>query len=240
MTEPNIALLRKSGEYLLALTRLGDDNQWWATSVTGKPFRFSNQQVVCETDLVVKANDFPDWLNSVERIAAEINLKETWKVVLGEIPGLSLTDLADLVWVSPIKDVQIGALLLCLYRPGLNYFKVAGVTFTPLSEEEVATQIKHRMRQQESKDEEVSFVTWLGGPTETKQLTDRQLGWLELLRRYATEGDSSDVAKTAKEWLRKVQHSNEPRRLAFDLLVRQRHLDRNERSVYRRRVGLGE
>ena len=100
MTEPNIALLRKGGEYLLALTRLGDDNQWWATTATGKPFRFTKQQVVCETDLAVGANDFPDWLDSVERVVEEINLKETWKVVLGEVPGLSLTDLAGLISVS--------------------------------------------------------------------------------------------------------------------------------------------
>ena len=234
MNDPNIALLHKAGGYSLALTRLGDDGQWWATTATGKPFRFTIQQLVWKTDMTVVDEEYPDWLESVERTVSGVNLEEAWKVVSGEIPGLSLTDLADLVWSSPIKDIHIGALLLCLYRPGLHYFKITGITLSPLSEEDVASQINRRKKQEETEGEEDAFVAWLGGANESKQLTDRQLDWLDLLRRYAIEGDSSDVAKSAKYWLRRVRHTNEPRRLAFELLVRQGQLDEDEFLALRR------
>ncbi|MEE2656785.1 MAG: ribonuclease catalytic domain-containing protein [Chloroflexota bacterium] len=228
MAEPNIALLRKGGEYLLALTRLGADNRWWATTAAGKPFRVTKQQFVLETDITVSDTDLAHWLESAEQSAADIDLEEAWKVVLGEVPGLSLTDLSELVWTSPVKDFQIGALLLCLYRPVLRYFQVIGIKLMPLSEEDVTAQKERQEKKQRSAEEESSFIAWLAGAMEPTNLTHRQLEWVEMLRLYVIQGDSSNGAKAAKGWLRQVQHTNDPQHLAFDLLVRQGELDEDE------------
>ena len=59
MTTPHIALLRKSGRFILGLVRLGADNRLWATGSDGKPFRLSAQQLVWETGIEVADSALP-------------------------------------------------------------------------------------------------------------------------------------------------------------------------------------
>ncbi len=228
MAEPHIALLRKGGNHLLALTRVSADNRWWATAADGKPFRITRQQIVWETDVAVLDSGLAQWLGDAESLAADTNLGEAWNLVRGEVPGLSLSDLADLVWSSPVDGTHLGAMLLCLFTSSLRYFQPDGETLVPLTEEAVAQQIEKQGQQQEAADEESSFIAWLGGSSEIVELTPRQSAWVETLRQYAFDGDSSTAAKAAKGWLRQIQQSQDPQRLAFDLLVRQGELDEDE------------
>ncbi len=228
MAEPHIALLRKGGNHLLALTRVGADNRWWATAADGKPFRITRQQIVWETDVAVLDSGLAQWLVDAEGLAVDTNLEEAWNLVHGEVPGLSLSDLAELVWSSPVEGIHLGAMLLCLFTTPLRYFQPDGETLVPLTEEAVAQQIEKQGQQQMTADEESSFITWLGGSSDIVELTPRQLAWVETLRQYAFDGDSSTAAKAAKGWLRQIQQSQDPQRLAFDLLVRQGELDEDE------------
>lgn len=212
----------------MALTRVGADNRWWATAADGKPFRITRQQLVWETDIAVLDSGLAAWLGDAERLAAETDLEEAWKLVQGEVPGLSLSDLAELVWAPPIESIHLGAMLLCLFTASLSYFRPDGETLAPLTDEEVTKQIEKRDQQQQSFDEEAAFLAWLGGTSDVTEMTPRQTGWLETMRQYAFEGDSSTAAKAAKGWLRQIQQTQDPQRLAFDLLVRRGELDQDE------------
>ena len=234
MAEPHIALLRKGGNYILALTRVGSDNRWWATAADGKPFRITRQQLVWETDIAVIDSSLAQWLGDAQYLALETDVEEAWRVVQGEVPGLSLTDLAELVWPPPVESVQLGALLLCLFTAPLRYFQVDGLTLTPLSEADVAEQLERQGQQQQAVDEESTFIAWLGGASNIPEFTPRQTGWLETTRQYALEGDSSTAAKTVKGWLRQVQQTQDPQRQAFELLVRHGEMDEDEFFTLRR------
>ena len=234
MAEPHIALLRKGGLHILALTRVGADNRWWATAADGKPFRITRQQIVWETDIAILDSGLSQWIGEAEQVAAETDVEEAWKVVQGEVPGLSLTDLAELVWSPAVESVQIGALLLCLFTSPLRYFHPDGLMLTPLSEADVAQQIEKRAQQGQAVDEESSFIAWLGGTAEIDGWTHRQQSWLETVRQFAFEGDSSTAAKAVKGWLRQFPKTMDPQRQAFDLLVWRGEIDEDEFFTLRR------
>jgi exoribonuclease-2 len=238
MAEPHIALIRRGGLYILALTRVGADNRWWATGADGKPFRVTRQQFAWETDIVVLDSALAQWIGAAEQLATETNVEEAWRVVQGEIPGLSLTDLSELVWSPPVESVQLGALLLSLFAAPLRYFDADALTLKPLAEEEVTAQIERRDQHQQAANEESTFIAWLGGTSSTgndsAELTPRQLSWLETIRQYAVEGDSSTAAKAVKGWLRQVQQTQDPQKLAFELLVRRGEMDEDEFFTLRR------
>ncbi len=234
MAEPHIALLRKGGLHILALTRLGADNRLWATANDGKPFRITRQQIVWETEVAVLDSGLSQWIGEAEQLATETDVEEAWRVVQGEVPGLSLTDLAELVWSPPFESVQLGALLLCLFTSPLRYFQPDGLMLTPLSEDDVEQQRGKLDQKQQSVDEESSFITWLGGASKIVELTPRQQGWLETVHQYAFEGDSSTTAKAVKGWLRQVERTQDPQKQAFELLVKLGEIDRDEFFTLRR------
>ncbi len=72
MASPHIALLRKSGRFLLGLVRVGADNRLWATGSDGKHFRISQQQLIWETGIEVADNALPAWLLEAERLALSL------------------------------------------------------------------------------------------------------------------------------------------------------------------------
>ena len=149
MAEPHIALLRKGGLHSLALTRVGADNRWWATAADGKPFRITRQQIVWETDIGVLDSGLSEWICEAEQMATETDVEEAWRVVQGEVPGISLADLAELVWSPPVESIQLGALLLCLFTSPLRYFQPDGLMLMPLSQADVEQQReKHDQKQQ--------------------------------------------------------------------------------------------
>ena len=228
MAEPHIALLRKGKNQLLVLTRVGTDNRWWAIASDGKPFRITRQQIVWETDVAVLDTRLAQWLADAEEIASGIDLEEAWNLVQGEVPGLSLSDLAELVCTPPVEGIHLGAMLLCLFTSPLQYFQPDGDMLIPLTEEDVFQQIEKQGQQQQAADEEATFLDWLGGKSNGGELSPRQTSWVETLRQFALEGDSSTAAKASKNWLRKIQQTQDPQRLAFDLLVRQGELDQDE------------
>ena len=234
MAEPHIALLRKGGLHILALTRVGADNRWWATAADGKPFRITRQQIVWETDIAVLDSGLSAWIGEAERLASENDVEEAWRVVQGEIPGLSLTDLAELVWSPPVESVQCGALLLCLFTAPLRYFQPDGLMLTPMTEADVEQQREKLDQKRQSVDEESSFVAWLGGASEIAELTPRQQDWLETVRQYAFESDSSTTAKAVKGWLRQIERTQDPQKQAFDLLVSLGEVDQDEFFTLRR------
>ena len=234
MTEPHIALVRKGGLHILALTQIGADNRWWATAADGKPFRIARQQIAWETDIAVPDSGLSLWIGEAEQLASETDIEEVWRVVQGEVPGLSLTDLAELVWSSRVETVQLGALLLCLFTASLTYFQPDGLMLKPLSEADVGQQREKHTQQQQSLGEESSFIAWLSDASEVIELTQRQQGWVETVQQYAFEGDSSTSAKAVKGWLRQVARTQDPQKQAFDLLVERGEIDQDEFLTLRR------
>ena len=233
MTTPHIALVRKSGHFMLALVRTGADNRLWATGADGKPFRFSPQQLVWETAIHVADDALPAWLADAERLVADIDAAEAWDIVVDEVPGLSLEDLAGLVCEPPITEAQQAALLLGIFTADVQRFTPEPPSLRPRSREDVERQLARQEERRQSAGEEASFTAWLSGNADT-ELTGRQRGWLDTVVQYVAEGENSAVARAAKGWLRPVASGPDARRIAFDLLVARGVLDTDEFLTLRR------
>ncbi len=232
MADPHIALLRRGGRFILGLVRTGLDNRLWATAADNKPFRISAQQLVWETDITVGDGALPAWLADAERLSTELDATEAWDIVAGEVPGLTLDDLAGLVCAPPATDMQRAALLLGIFDADVQRFTPEPPNLVPRSRDDVARQMERLEARQKSAAEEAQFIAWLMG-TEA-ELSSRQLGWLDTLVQYAAEGDNSPAARAAKGWLRQIGSSPDPRRQAFDLLVARGTLDADEFLTLRR------
>ena len=219
MTTPHIALLRKGGRFMLGLVRLGADNRLWATGADGKPFRISPQQLVWETDFSVNDALLPSWLAEAGQLAGELDTEEAWDLVAGEVPGISLDDLAGLACQTPYQDVHQAALLLSVFTADVQRFTAEPPNLLPRSREDVKRQLIRREERQQSAEEEAQFTAWLAGSAGAGVLTPRQMQWLDTVRQYTVEGDNSTAARAAKVWLRQLENLPDPRRQAFDLLV---------------------
>ena len=232
MADPHIALLRKGGRFILGLVRTGLDNRLWATAADNKPFRISAQQLVWETDITVSDGALPAWLADAEQLSTELDATEAWDLVAGEVPGLTLDDLAGLVCAPPATDVQRAALLLGIFDTDVHRFTPEAPNLVPRSREDVARQMERLEARQESAAEEAQFVAWLTGAD--AELSARQLGWLDTLVQYAAEGDNSPAVRAAKGWLRQAGSAPDQRRQAFELLVARGALDADEFLTLRR------
>ena len=233
MTTPHIALVRKSGRFMLALVRTGADNRLWATGADGKPFRFSPQQLVWETAIHVADEALPAWLADAERLAADIDAADAWDLVVEEVPGLSLEDLAGLVCEPPVTEVQRVALLLGIFTADVQRFSPEPPSLRPRSREDVERQLARQEERRQSAGEEEAFTAWLSGNTGA-ELTERQRGWLDTIVQYVADGENSPVARAAKGWLRPLASGPDARRIAFDLLVDRGVLDADEFFTLRR------
>ena len=233
MTTPHIALVRKSGRFMLALVRTGADNRLWATGADGKPFRFSPQQIVWETAIHVADDALPAWLADAERLAADLDVAEAWDLVVDEVPGLSLEDLAGLACEPPITEGQQAALLLGLFTADVQRFSPEPPSLRPRSREDVERQRARQEERRQSAGEEAAFTAWLSGSTGA-ELTERQRQWLDTIVQYVAEGENSAVARAVKGWLRPVASGPDARRIAFDLLVDRGVLDADEFLTLRR------
>ncbi len=233
MTTPHIALVRKSGRFILALVRVAADNRLWATAIDNKPFRISRQQVVWETGITVADDALPAWLAEAERVAAEIDASEAWDLVVEDVPGLSLEDLAGLVCEPPFTDVQQAAVLLGLFTADVQRFAAEPPSLAPRSREDVERQLARLEERQQSAEEEAQFTAWLAGDSASEP-AGRQRQWLESLVQYVAEGENSTAARAAKGWLRPLAAGPDQRQTAFDLLVARGVLDADEFLTLRR------
>ena len=233
MASPHIALLRKSGRFLLGLVRVGADNRLWATGSDGKHFRISQQQLIWETGIEVADGALPAWLIEAERLSSELDAAEAWDLVVEDLPGLTLEDLAGLVCPLPITEIQQAALLLGLFTAEFQLFAAEPPNLRPRSRDDVARQVARKEEQQRSAEEEAQFAMWLVGST-AGELTPRQRQWLDMLVDYVAVGDSSTAARTAKGWLRPLGGGPDQRRTGFDALVARGVFDPDEFLTLRR------
>ena len=218
MTTPHIALLRKSGRFILGSVRLGADNRLWATGSDGKPFRLSAQQLVWETAIEVADDALPAWLVEAERLSTELDVAEAWDLVVEDVPGLTLEDLEGLACPQPFTEMQQAALLLGLFTADIQLFAAEPPNLRPRSRDDVSRQVARLEEQQHSAAEEAQFASWLAGST-SGELTPRQQQWLDMLVDYVAEGDSSNAARAAKGWLRPLGGGPDQRQTGFDALV---------------------
>ena len=233
MTTPHIALLRKSGRFILGLVRLGADNRLWATGSDGKPFRLSTQQLVWETGIEVADDALPAWLAEAERLSAELDVAEAWDLVVEDVPGLTLEDLEGLACPQPFTEMQQAALLLGLFTADIQLFAAEPPNLRPRSRDDVSRQVARLEEQQRSAVEEGQFASWLAGST-SGELTPRQQQWLEMVVDYVAEGDSSNAARAAKGWLRILGGGPDQRQTGFDALVARSVFDPDEFLTLRR------
>ena len=233
MTSPHIALLRKSGRHLLGLVRVGADNRLWATGSDGKHFRISQQQLIWETGIEVVDNALPAWLLEAERLSPELDAAEAWDLVVEDLPGLTLEDLAGLVCPLPLTEIQQAALLLGLFTAEFQLFAAEPPNLRPRSRNDVARQVAKQEEQQRSAEEEAQFAAWLAGSA-TGELTPRQRQWLDMVVDYVAVGDSSTAARAAKGWLRPLGGGPDQRRTGFDALVARGVFDPDEFLTLRR------
>ena len=233
MTTPHIALVRKSGQFMLALVRLGADNRLWATGADGKPFRVSPQQLVFETEIAVGDDALPAWLAAAEGLAGELDAAEAWDLVVEDVPGLSLEDLAGLACEQPVTDAQRAALLLSLFTGDVQRFTPEPPSLRPRSREDVERQTARLAERQQSAAEEAGFAAWLSGAARTV-LTERQREWLDTLVQYVAEGEGSTAARAAKGRLRPIAAGPDARQIAFELLAARGVLDADEFLTLRR------
>lgn len=233
MTTPHIALVRKSGQFTLALVRVGADNRLWATGADGKPYRISPQQLIWETDIAVADGALAAWLAEAGRLAGELDAAEAWDIVVEDVPGLSLEDLAGLACEQPVTDVQRGALLLSIFIADVQRFTPEQPSLRPRPRDDVERQLARLSERQQSAAEEAGFAAWLSGVARTV-LTERQRGWLDIVVQYVAEGEGSPAARAAKGWLRPIAAGPEARQIAFELLVARGALDADEFLTLRR------
>ena len=233
MTSPHIALLRKSGHFLLGLVRVGADNRLWATGSDGKHFRISQQQLIWETGIEVADGALPAWLMEAERLSPELDSAEAWDLVVEDLPGLTLEDLAGLVCPQPLTEIQQAALLLGLFTAEFQLFAAEPPNLRPRSRDDVARQVAKQEEQQRSAEEEAQFAAWLAGST-AGELTPRQRQWLDMVVDYVAVGDSSTAARAAKGWLRHLGGGPDQRRTGFDALVARGVFDPDEFLTLRR------
>ena len=233
MTSPHIALLRKSGRFLLGLVRVGADNRLWATGSDGKHFRISQQQLIWETGIEVADNALPAWLMEAERLSPELDAAEAWELVVEDLPGLTLEDLAGLVCPQPITEMQQAALLLGLFTAEFQLFAAEPPNLRPRSRDDVARQVAKQEERQRSAEEEAHFAAWLAGSA-AGELTPRQRQWLDMVVDYVAVGDSSTAARAAKGWLRPLGGGPDQRRTGFDALVARGVFDPDEFLTLRR------
>ncbi len=233
MTTPHIALVRKSGQFMLALVRVGADNRLWATGGDGKPFRISPPQLVWETSIVVGDDALGAWLAEAERLAGEVDAAEAWDILVDDVPGLSLEDLAGLACEQPVTDARQAALLLSLFAGDVQRFTPEPPSLRPRPRDDVERQLARLADRQQSAAEEAGFAAWLSGAARTV-LTERQEGWLNTVVQYVAEGENSTAARAAKGWLRPIVTGPDARQTAFDLLVARGVLDTDEFLTLRR------
>ena len=233
MTTPHIALVRKSGRFILALVRLGADNRLWATGADGKPFRISAQQLIWETGIAVADDALSAWIGEAERSAHEFDAADAWDVVVDDVPGLTFEDLAGLVCDQPLTEVQQGALLLGLFIAGVQRFTPEPPYLRPRTREDVERQETRLEERQQTVEEAKAFTAWLTGQG-VGELTPRQWGWVDAIIDYVTNGDNAPTARAVKSWIRPLAGGPDPRRAAFDLLTARGVLDPDEFLTLRR------
>lgn len=221
MPSGHAALLRRHGGHLLGMLWPSTDGKLWAIGGDGKPFRLSRQQVVWATDIPLDDARAPAWVQECEALAPDLDLREVWQVVQGEVPWLSLADLGELAWGEAPDGRHAGALLLALHAGPVSYFSVQDGTLVPRAPDDVEAQLLRQERARQVAGEEEGFLRWLEGTGEVPDWSPRLRDWLEAVRQYAIHGDSSPAARRARRLLRQVQPDvSDRQRVAFAALVR--------------------
>ena len=219
MRDGQVILFRRHGEFLLGRYIQGPPGKIQVSLEPGRVVRINPQQVVTEMDVTVEESTFPEWRRRHESLAQQIDLKEVWELVQGEVPRLTLEQMTELLWgASP--DAMHQAALQVHLSIGSPYFALHGDDWVPSPPQEVEAQHRQQEQQRAAEEDREAFVSWLAGQEAPDAWTPRQMGWLEHLRQFAIHGDAHTGSGTARQLLRQVQpKTSDWQRLAFDLLV---------------------
>ena len=237
--EGQVLLFRRHGEHVLGRV-LSSRPAYLEVDVGEKaPLRINAQQVVATTGSQVLPEEFASWRDQSSGLVQEEQLQEVWEVVQGDVPHLTLDQVAELVWETPAGAIERAALLLCLHKSAL-YFAAQGKVWVPRSMDEVEDRLRQREHRRTAEIERNAFLCWLTGGEEIAPWSSRQEEWLEHLREFAVHGDAYDGSRTVRQLLREVQtQSTDRQRLAFDLLVQRGVYSQDEPlGLHRRGVAL--
>lgn len=231
MAVGRIVLFRRHGQFLSGCMRQDPAGHLYVALENGKTFKINPQQLVAETDLQVNENSLKEWREFHEAASERLDFREIWQLVQGEVPYLTLEQLADLIWGS-IADDRYRATLKINLAAGTPYFVPDGENWRPRSAQDLEQFFNAQENRRSSEEEETNFISWLNGDHLLETWTSQQLNSLESLRQLAVFGDNSPSSGKARRILRRlIPKCPDWQLFAFQLLVK--------RSIYSEDEALG-
>ncbi|MQF82977.1 RNB domain-containing ribonuclease [SAR202 cluster bacterium AD-802-E10_MRT_200m] len=220
MDKGRIVLFRRHGQYLSGCMKKNLVGNLYVSTENGKTFRINSKQVVTETDLLIEETSLNEWREFHEVVSEQIDFREIWELVQGEIPYLTLDQLGDLIWGS-LADDRYRATLKLKLAEGTPYFVPDGNNWRPSPQRDLEQLFIAQERRRRSEEEETNFLSWLNGRHLLDQWTAQQLDSLESLRQLVIFGDNSPYSGKARGILRQLKSTCSDWQLfAFQLLVK--------------------
>lgn len=214
-----VLIVRNHGEFLVALQTEEKPRKLSVLTPAGKTINVNPHQVVYRSDLYLHINEFENWAILCEGYMESINLREVWEVIQGEIPFVSLEQLAELVLNSQKDSAFIISLALILYRMN-PYFVQVEENWLPNTPEAVEAYFVKEAEIEEVNVDRQALISWLKGESSNLILSKRQQEWVTCLQTYVVYGERHSSKDPAKRLLREIGiESSDPQRQAFELLV---------------------
>ena len=183
--------------------------------------RLAADRIMLATGVAASGMDeVEEFRRRCESLAAGIDLRELWEVVLDEATHMSLDELAGLYWDPSYDATQRAALLLYLHRTPLYFVNEDG-SYSARSRESVQEIEARRQREAENARAAVSLMEHLSQGRPPPDITPYQSSLVEHLRGYAVHGDNYTRSAVARGLLASVEgRTGDLQRLSFELLVK--------------------
>ncbi|MCZ6795362.1 MAG: RNB domain-containing ribonuclease [Planctomycetota bacterium] len=245
MREREILIFRYRKGLRTGVLQEGLDDKLRVACEKNRSFLIPRENVLLSTEVVAASQgELDSFVESVEALAARIDLEEVWELVRGDGEALGFRDLTELSVDGPPDARSYAAVLWHLNRPDCLHFQSQGELYLPSSAEAVEEKRRRGERQRREREEDRAFLDWLSaareGPT-PEAMSDRQRDWLQKVRDFVVHGDEWGQASRVKKFLSGLADcKGNPRRALHRLLVERGVLDANEHlDLLRLSVPLG-
>ena len=182
--------------------------------------RIPHDRVLLTTGIIPSAQEeVEEFGRQCQTLSSKIGLREVWQVVNDETAPVSLENLAELCWDTPVDAVHLAALAIHLDQSSDCFVREkSGYTpRTPAAVEETQTR---RRREAESAEAADSLMRSLSQGSLPETLTGTQAAHLEHLRGYAIHGEEYARSSLVRGLLQPVAGATKDlQRLCFKLLV---------------------
>ena len=191
--------------------------------------RIPHNRVLLATGVL--PNDFAtydDFRSRAEAAAENIDLSEVWEILTGDQEAISLDGLAELIWPSTPKDINLSALVIQLDLRSDLFERTEG-KYIPRTREAVEKIHLQKQREAENARDAEELVIGLRNSHLPEIITKHQESLVNLLKGYAIHGEDLPKRSKARELVEAAMPgTRDLQRTCYEILPKADVFDKDE------------